>query len=285
VANIPGRNWVGLGIALAAVCLPAHAHSGAHVPDEGWSFDPVVAALLIASSTAQWVGRRRIGAARDRVAPRWRVAAFWSAVGVLVLALFSPLDARADTSFAWHMSQHLLLMLVAAPLLAVSNAHFVALYAFPLQWRRRIGQAAGIVPGLRQGPRRWLTPWVAAAAFTLGVWLWHAPVMYEAALHHRWIHTTEHLVFLVTASVFWRVVATAGDRRMSVAASMLLVTLVALQGNLMAALITLAPHPIYPTYAVAGGLADQQIAGLIMWVPAGLVYLASSVWALRKILA
>jgi putative membrane protein len=278
------RIRVGLAIGAGTACLPALAHTAGHAADDGWSFDPVIAALLLVSCSLQVAGRWRMHAARDRVAPGWRAAAFWAAIGTLVLALFSPLDARADTSFAWHMSQHLLLMLVAAPLLAVSNAHFVALYAFSLRWRRSIGQAVGIVPGMRQGRRRWLTPWIAAAAFTVGLWLWHAPVMYEAALANRWVHTAEHLVFLLTASIFWRTVATAGDRRLSAPASILLVTIVGLQGNLMAALITLAPHPIYPTYAVAGGLTDQQIAGLIMWVPAGLVYLASTLWALHKFL-
>lgn len=275
---------MGFGCAVAVVSSLARAHTGDQGDDSGWSFDPIIATLLLMSCTLQFVGRTRMRAARQRVAPLWRATAFWAAIGVLIIALFSPLDAKADSSFAWHMSQHLLLMLVAAPLLAVSNAHFVALYAFPLRWRRRIGRAVGIMPGVRQGPRRWLSPWIAATAFIAGLWLWHAPVMYEAALAHRWIHTAEHLVFLVTATIFWRMVATAGDRRLSAPASVLLITIVGLQGNLMAALITLAPMPIYATYAGPGGLTDQQIAGLIMWVPAGLIYLVSTLWSLQKIM-
>lgn len=108
--------------------------------------------------------------------------------------------------------------------------------------------------------------------------------MYEAALHNRWIHSAEHLVFLFTAAFFWRMVITAGDRRLSLGTSVLLVTLVGLQGNRMAALITLAPQALYASYAGPGGLADQQWAGLIMWVPAGVIYLVSSVLALRRLI-
>lgn len=79
--------------------------------------------------------------------------------------------------------------------------------------------------------------------------------------------------------------AAAGDRRLSPPASIVFITFVGLQGNLMAALITLAPFPIYPTYALSGGLEDQQIAGIILWVPAGLIYLASTLWTLGQLMS
>ncbi|HTL15389.1 MAG TPA: cytochrome c oxidase assembly protein [Thermomonas sp.] len=271
-----------VGLALAATA--ARAHGAEPHGNGGWSFDPLIGGLLVASAATQVVGSARMGPARATIAPAWRRAAYWAAAATVVLALFSPIDARADSSFAWHMLQHLLLMLVAAPLLALSNAHFVALYAFPLATRRRIGQAIGLVPGARQGTRHALAPWLAALAFAGGLWLWHAPVMYEAALGNRWIHSAEHLVFLFTAAIFWRMVATAGNRRLGLGTSVLLVTLVGLQGNLMAALITLSPTPLYLSYAGPGGLADQQWAGLMMWIPAGLIYLASTVFALRRLI-
>ena len=116
------------------------------------------------------------------------------------------------------------------------------------------------------------------------MWCWHAPRLYEAALANPTLHTLEHLTFLVTAAVFWRMVLTAGNRRLSLPTAIVLVTLVGLQGNLMAALITLAPAPLYASYAGAGGLLDQQAAGLLMWIPAALIYLASTVWTLYKLL-
>ena len=283
------RSVRGLSLAAcaAAMAAPAWAHGDeahrAHLAS-GWTFDPLVTALLLLSTTFYLAGLFRMGRARPAVAPPWRIACYAMAVVVLVLALLSPLDGRADASFAWHMSQHLLLMIVAAPLLALSNVQLVSLFAFPLPWRRRLGRWVGGVPGVKPGASDRRGPWIAAACLTAGLWLWHAPVLYETALANGTVHTAEHLTFLVTAAVFWRMVTTAGGRRLDLGSSVVLVTLVGLQGNLMAALITLAPAPLYASYGGGGGLLDQQIAGLIMWVPAGFIYLASTVWALSRLM-
>lgn len=261
------------------------AHQRVPDTDGGWSLDPIIATLILLSSLLQLLGWCRLADARRAIAPNWRIAAYCGVIATLVLALFSPLDARADDSFAWHMLQHLLLMLVAAPLLAVSNAHFVALFALPHAWRGPVGRWIGHAPGAGRGSRHRGGPWLAALAFAASLWLWHAPSLYEAALAHRAVHTLEHLVFLFTAAVFWRMVITAGDRRLSLPSAVVLVTLVGLQGNLMAALITLAPAPLYASYAGPGGLLDQQEAGLLMWVPAGLIYLASTLWTLHKLMS
>jgi cytochrome c oxidase assembly factor CtaG len=278
-----GFRRTGVTGVLLLAAMSAQAHDAAH-DASGWSVDPLIAVLMFVSLSLQCIGFSRMGPARAAVAPGWRIGAYGAAMATLVLALFSPVDARADDQFSWHMLQHLLLMLVAAPLFALSNMHFVALYALPIRARRVVGRAMEWVPGAGAGSRHAAGPWLSAAAFVAGLWLWHAPVMFEAALAHRAVHTLEHLVFLFTAAVFWRMVMTAGNRRLSLASAVVLVTLVGLQGNLMAALITLAPAPLYTSYAVPGGLLDQQVAGLIMWVPAGVIYLASTLWTLRKLM-
>ena len=168
---------------LALVASRAWAHGGEAHAGAGWTLRS--ADRRPAARSAVDAGARlpcTSGPARTTIAPPWRMATYWAAVPSIVLALFSPIDAHADSSFAWHMLQHLLLMLVAAPLLAMSNAHFVALYAFPLPMRRRIGHAIGMVPGRAPEQPHTLAPWLAALAFVAGLWLWHAPVMYEAAL-------------------------------------------------------------------------------------------------------
>lgn len=263
--------------ALAALLFaaPAWAHGGEH-HDGGWSFEPLVTMLLSLSVLTYSIGLYRMGRARKAIAPHWRIASYVAAILVLIVALLSPFDARADSSFAWHMGQHLLLMIVAAPLLAVANAHLVMLFAWPLRWRRRFGRAAISVPGIKRGGYSKAAPWLAGVAFALGLWLWHAPVLYDAALENPTVHTVEHITFLFSAAIFWRMVSTAGNRRLDPGSAILLVTLVGLQGNLMAALITLAPNPIYIHYQGVGALDDQQIAGMLMWVPAGLIYLIST---------
>ena len=260
----------------------AHSASG---DAYGWSFEPVAAALLGLSVIVFAIGYRRMSSRqRTVIAPRWRIGCYALAVVCLVVALFSPLDARADSSFAWHMAQHLMLMLIAGPLLAMANVHLVALFALPLVPRRVVAKSVNRTPGVKAGGSNRMAPFLAAAGFAAGLWLWHAPRLYEGALLDPQLHTLEHLTFLITAAIFWRMVSTSGDRRLDPATAIVLVTLVALQGNLLAALITLSPEPLYSTYA-ARPLTDQQIAGLLMWVPAGIVYLASSLFAITRLIS
>ena len=272
--------------ALAVIATLASSAVRAATPDAGdggWSFDPLVVALIAVPTILYVWGLARAGTVRRAFAPTWRVACWFAAVAVLWLALLSPLDGLADASFAWHMGQHLALMLVAAPLLAASNAHLVILHVFAVPWRRRLGRFVGAVPGVRGGGHHRAAPWLAALAFAAGLWLWHAPALYDAALANETVHTFEHMTFLLTAAVFWRMVSSAGDRRLDAGTAIILVTLTGLQGNLMAALITLAPVPIY-AYHGPDALSDQQTAGLLMWVPAGLVYLASTIWAIHRLI-
>ncbi len=261
----------------------AHGGEGHAVEAPGWSVEPLALGLLILSAALYAAGYLRMDAARRRaIAPLWRVVSYAGAVAIMIIALFSPIDGLADDSFAWHMAQHLMLMLGAGPLLALANTHLVALMAFPLGTRRRIGKAVNRTPGVRQGASNRLAPAIAALVFAAGLWLWHAPRMYDAALADPVLHTLEHLTFAVTSAVFWRMVSTAGDRRLDGLSAVVIVTLIALQGNLLAALITLAPDPLYASYA-ANNISDQQIAGLLMWLPAGLLYVAASISSLMKL--
>lgn len=273
------------GSALIALfwAVPALAH-GAERSPSGWSAEPLALALLLTSSLFYTLGYRRMSSSqRSAIAPMWRVGAYAGAVAIIVVALFSPVDARADSSFSWHMLQHLLLMLGAGPLLALANTHLVALMALPLISRRQVGRTVNRTPGVRLGASSRLAPAMAALAFAAGLWLWHAPRAYEAAIESPVLHTLEHLTFVVTSAIFWRMVSTAGNRRLDGLSAIVLVTLVGLQGNLLAALITLAPQPLYSSY-VSNALSDQQIAGLLMWIPAGLIYLATTTRVLFKLM-
>ncbi|MBV1691374.1 cytochrome c oxidase assembly protein [Novosphingobium sp. G106] len=284
---MPRLRFIQLIFALALL-VPgaARAHGGeAHGAALGdWTFEPLALALLTASALIYATGQARMTPAQRRsIAPLPRILCYSCSVAVLIAALFSPIDDFADSSFAWHMLQHLLLMLVAAPLMAMSNMHLVALFALPMIPRRWIGRRINRAPGVKAGASDRLAPVVAATLFALGLWIWHAPHLYENALANEQLHTLEHLTFLMTAAVFWRMISTSGNRRLDAGTAILLVTLVGLQGNLLAALITLAPNPLYVSYA-SQPLADQQIAGLLMWVPAGLVYLGSTLVAIARLL-
>jgi len=282
-ARLSLAGWSGAGAILLWPLAAAGHEAGISPAGSGWSVEPLALALLAGSAALYAAGLRGMAAARRRaISPPPRIAAWLAGVVLAVIALFSPLDALADKSFAWHMAQHLLLMLGVAPLLASANTHLVTLMAFPLPLRRLVGRRVNRAPGVRGGASSRLAPLVAALCFVTGLWLWHAARLYDLALANPVVHTLEHLTFVVTSAVFWRMVVTAGNRRLDRLSGVLLVTVVGLQGNLLAALITLAPDPLYQPYA-HNALGDQQLAGLLMWVPAGLVYLVATIHALWRI--
>lgn len=242
-----------------------------------WNLDPLVVGGLILVGWAYWRGRRR-GPGRDL--DRRREKCFVAALTVIAVALVSPLDAAAGSLASAHMIQHVLLVVVAAPLMAAAapgSALFrsgsIALRRAVTGWRRRLRLTRGNLAVLQNPAMVWLIHVVT-------VWFWHAAGPYEAALSNDALHAAEHLSFLVTGFLFWRlVVGLPGTARVSGGYGVLLLFALSLQGVFLAALLTFATTPWYPTYAAsapgwgASPLDDQRLAGLVMWIPSGLVYL------------
>ncbi len=203
-------------------------------------------------------------------------AAGWFA---LVLALASPLDRFGTRSFAAHMLQHELMMAVAAPLLVAAHPLGVWSWALALPARRAIG-AALHRPAWR---RLWHWLCVPATAWSLhaiALWGWHVPALFDAAVHDPMVHTWQHTSFLASALLYWWTVLRAQTRAaQGVAVASLFATM--LHSGALGALLALSPQAWYGAYAdgtLAFGLSaleDQQLGGLVMWVPAGLVYLAA----------
>lgn len=210
-----------------------------------------------------WLGHG-LGAAR-RPPPAPRGALFHTALLLGALALFGPLDDWAARSTAGHMVQHMLLIVVVAPLLVLAR---------PLpQWRAVTGRR--LDAGWRVLQRATRRPLACALAHALAIWGWHAPVPYQLAVRDPLWHVLEHASFLFTAWLCWWAVLRPGRRGVLPAALALLFT--ALHTGLLGALLTFAPVPLYG--AASGGLADQQLAGLLMWIPGGAVYLLAALWA------
>jgi putative membrane protein len=264
----------------------AHLVAGGAAPQEPgeWS-DRLVETILIVSVLAYSVGLARALARSPRQWPvaKWRVACFFGAITVLALALLSPIDELADVFFAVHMGQHLLLMLVAAPLLAVSDAHLIFLRFLPLASRRRFGLAVSHIPGMKQASHMPVAAWLACGALVVVLGFWHIPAAYDWALSHPWGHALEHLTLVITAIAFWRMIVTSGRRRLSPGMAVMMASLVGLQGAFMGAIISFAQHPLYAAYA-GNSLNDQALAGVMMCIPASLIYLLSSIWALARML-
>ncbi|MCB0034479.1 MAG: cytochrome c oxidase assembly protein, partial [Anaerolineales bacterium] len=182
-----------------------------------------------------------------------------------------------------HMGQHLLLLLIAAPLLVMGTPAAVLGWLIP--WpntRRTLAQWWQRHPHLHHLTR----PWVAWLAYGLTLWLWHLPVLYEAALRLRWVHYVEHALFLSTAVCFWWVLLRQTSSRYGL--GLFLVFTTALHGGLLAVLLTFAPRPWYPIHATTAALwgltplEDQQLAGALMWVPSSLIYVVAAVYLLSS---
>src|SRR5581483_3898148 len=242
-----------------------------------WEFDPGVVIPLGISAFLYLRGSRRESALSNR-----QRACFWSGWSMLALALISPLHPLGELLFSAHMIQHEILMLVAAPLLVFSRPMVTFLWGMPFEWRRSVGRWSK-----REYFRRswsFLTDpftawWIHAAA----IWIWHAPFPFELTLKSELAHTAQHLSFFLSALLFWWALFYSQGRKAYGAGGFYVFT-TAVHTSILGALLTFAPHIWYPSYGSttqAWGLTplqDQQIGGLIMWVPASLVYLATGLW-------
>lgn len=244
------------------------------------------AVLLGAAYATGWMRLAR----RARVGPRpWRPALMAGAVAVLAVALVSPLDALAHARFDAHMLQHVLLTMVAAPALLLADPFPALLWAMPAAARRALGRHL-----VRGTPLR--TFWSMLVALPLAwclhaitIWLWHVPVLYEAALGHPALHALQHLMFIATAVLFWWPVVGPAPRLGPPAAPgrcVAYLVLAAFQSAALGLALVLSPRPLYPTYAAAADALEAQArGGLVMWGVGGAIEMAAVLAVLWRFLA
>ena len=257
----------------------------------GWSFDAWVVICLALSGALYAVGLARLSlrAGRRRAIPLAPSAAFTGGWLVIAAALMSPIDALGAALFSAHMLQHELLMLVAAPLMVLGRPLAIWTWALPPTWRVALGRAF-------HRPA-WRVPWLAITApisawtlHALAIFLWHVPALFDTALASEDVHALQHVAFLGTALLFWWSILGSVTRRDRGVALLSLFTTMAYTGAL-GALLTLSTSPWYPDYgarALSFGLTalqDQQLGGLVMWVPTGFVYIACGLLLARQWLA
>ena len=217
----------------------------------------------------------------------------WFGAGWLSIAasLLSPLHEWGERSFMMHMIEHEILMLVAAPLLALSRPLGIFLWALPASAR------AALVTASRQRwfarSWAWLTrPLTATLLQAIALWLWHAPKLFDLALNGAGWHALQHVSLLGSATLFWwSMIHSSRDGTATVAAAFYLF-ITSTQSALLGALMSLAVSPWYPAYVqiglngpMLGGLTpmeDQQLAGLIMWVPGGTVHAGAALVFLMR---
>ena len=276
---------VALG-ALAVAPAVAHAHAGrAPEPHDlwsAWSTEPLVLLTLALGAGAYVLGVRALWgrAGRGRGVARWRVACFAAGLLAVAIALVSPLDAVSGALFSAHMGQHLLLTMIAPPLLVLGDGGLAMLWALPLRARRAVARTWRRAHGLRAAWTSLSHPATAWVLHAVALWTWHVPRLYDLAVRSEVAHALEHTSFLLTALLFWwGLLDHRARRRIGVGPAVLSLFLAAVHGAVFGAAIALASRPWYGAHVrttAAWGLTpleDQQVAGLLMWVPAGIVYL------------
>lgn len=274
-----------LAAAVAHSGGPALAHAAA--PSlASWSLDPPVVLVLALASLYALGDRRTVTPARVRAARRRRRACFYGGLAVLLIALASPLDALSEQLFWAHMTQHVLLLVVAPPLIVLARPWIRIWRALPLGARRAL--ARWLVRGERATPRALRavshmlgTPLAAFVAFNGVLLAWHVPALFDATLRSQALHALEHTLFFGTALMFWKHVIDSPPLRAPLGDAQRVAYLVGAMvvGWVLAIVLALQPHALYSLYAHEasrpGGisaLTDQQLAAGVMWVPGSITF-------------
>jgi len=260
-------------VVLGANAAFAHG-AGADEPSMAWTFDPWIVLPLAVAGAAYAGGAVRLwhraGFGRVRLWHGMAYAAGWLS---LVAALVSPLHWLGERLFTAHMIEHEIVMAVAAPLLVLARPLGPMLWALPLAARRRIGRLVR-QPWLQTVWRSLSSGRNATLLHGMAIWAWHAPALFDAAVTDVAMHRLQHLSFFLTGVLFWWSVIRRSDP--GAAAWHLFVTM--LHTSALGALMALAPRVLYGEQTLHSAewglspLADQQLAGVVMWVPAGTVY-------------
>jgi putative membrane protein len=244
---------------------------------------------MLAASLAVALAIYALGVARvwrhagvGRGVTRLQATAFAAGWLVLAGALSEVMDGLSDHWLAAHMAQHELLIVVAAPMIAFSAPLIAVLWALPANMR------SGAVDTVRSPVV--VTAWTAITAplsvFLLhagALWVWHIPAMYDLALASEPVHVLEHVCFFGTAALFWWGMAHGRYGRAGYGAAVVYVFATAAHSGVLGALLTVSPKVWYPPYLMSHpsgvtSLEDQQLAGLLMWVPAGVAFVAGALF-------
>lgn len=274
---------------LFPLSFAVNAHEGKpHSFDDlwrAWSFDPLIVAGLVLSA---WIYGQGIfnlwrETGRGKGIKVWEAVAFAGGWFSMFVALVSPLHPWGEVLFSAHMTQHEILMLVAAPLFVLSRPLVATLWAMPKTWRPR----AGSLLKSKSVNNIWhflINPFVAWAIHAVALWIWHVPALFQATLKSDMVHTFQHISFFLSALLFWWAIIRGARGLMGYGAGVLYLFTTSIHSGLLGAFLTFAGTIWYPAYSNSTEswgltpLEDQQLGGLIMWAPAGIVYIIAALF-------
>lgn len=273
---------------LAGLVFSAAFPAAAHVAPDAHhgslslldAVDPLGVALIALLGLIYFRGQLRLRRRSSAGTQSLRGAIwFWSGWIALAAALSPPLESITGVSFAAHMAQHEILMLLAAPLLVLSRPQGVLIWGLPDSLHRR---AVGLTTSRRlRGVTSLLcAPLAAWILHAVVLWGWHLPAAFQATLVSEPMHWLQHSSFFLAALIFWYSVLTPGARSERAGAAFLSVFTTAMHTGVLGALLTFSQvlwYPAYGGYAGLSALEDQQLGGLIMWVPGGAMFLIAAI--------
>ena len=248
-----------------------------------WSFDPLIVFGLLASAFIYVTGVRNLWRAGGRAhgIGLWAAAAFAGGWISMFVALVSPLHPWGEVLFSAHMTQHEILMLISAPLFVLGRPFVAAMWAVPHASRRPIG-AVFNTSRLKNVWRKLTVPFIAFVIHAIALWAWHIPFLFQATLKSDLVHTFQHASFFLSALLFWWAIIYGGRGLSSYGAGVLYLFITSIHSWLLGVLLTLTSRVWYPAYSETTAwwgltpIEDQQLGGLIMWVPAGIVYIIAA---------
>jgi putative membrane protein len=266
----------------------ALSHSGGSAANgPSWTFALWLTVPLAASAILWSIGFTRRWRRTHSGKSLLRRERLWFALGwiTLALAVLSPLHSAGARSFTMHMIEHEIIMMVAAPFLALSRPLPTMLWGFAQPWRAWIGAAVA-----RSG-QLWRTisaPLFATIVQAAALWLWHTPSLFDLALRDDFWHAAQHVSFFLTALLFWAAMLSA---RHAIGLRALCLFATSIVSGALGALMAFSESPWYAPYALLGmtpqGLTpgeDQQLAGILMWVPGGFVHAGAALALLAPFL-
>ncbi|RWO60065.1 MAG: cytochrome c oxidase assembly protein [Mesorhizobium sp.] len=259
--------------------FPTSICYGVGAPGAGWTLALPITLPLAVLALIYVVGAGRLWrrSSRGRTLRMRQALLFTAGWSVLTAALVSPIHVLGEQVFAAHMIEHELLMAVAAPLLVSACPAAALMWGLPIRFRRILG-IAGHANWLRVVWAFATRPISATIIHGIAIWVWHIPVLFEAALERGVLHYAQHASFFGTGLLFWWVLLPRPGRQHAYGSAVMHLFVTSLHTALLGVLLLLSPRLWYPENAVGAALwnlsplEDQQLAGLVMWVPAGLIY-------------